>query len=75
MCQENGVTDITEALIGSDGTFTIDKKLNTDFGASAGVDYKVLGPVFLGVEASKKGFSNWTDGYSIKGKTGLRLQF
>ena len=59
----------------ADGTFTIDKKLNTDFGASAGVDYKVLGPVFLGVEASKKGFSNWTDGYSIKGKTGLRLQF
>lgn len=44
-----------------------------DYGISAGVRYKVIGPVFVGGALDKKGFSNFSDGWKIKALAGFEF--
>lgn len=56
------------------GAFVSYEPLETvDYGLSAGIRYKIIGPVFVGSSVDKKGFSNLTDSWTIRAFTGIEF--
>jgi len=44
-----------------------------EYGASAGVRYKVIGPVFVSARVEKKGFDSFSDGWKLKATAGIEF--
>jgi len=56
------------------GVFVLYEPLGSvDYGASAGVRYKVIGPVFVGAAVEKKGFDSFSDGWKLNATAGIEF--
>lgn len=44
-----------------------------EYGASAGIRYKLLGPIFVGAGAEKKSFASFSDGWALRASAGVEF--
>lgn len=44
---------------------------DVDYGLSAGIRYKIIGPIFVGGNVDKKGLSNLSNGWTVKALAGV----
>jgi hypothetical protein len=64
----------TRYTVYADGTMVLDEKLNLAKIIDFGIDYRVLGPVFIGANVNKSGF-DLKNGYLFGVRAGIKFQF